>query len=169
MDTDIASNLLALRNQAISLQGETLAEQAIVDEAKEALKRKNQLKYKLIRQYWDERVITILAELEARQKAVCAACKKVKAIKSMRCIRESNFAWRSDCSYSEWTEYWSRDLPLCLKCSQNFDYSVSVREGKPVGKQLLAFDLDAHNSWLKSDGEFLNGAEAQLKLGLAPI
>lgn len=167
--TQAIIDLIDLRDQAIALQEETAIEQEVLDEAKEALKKKNQLKYKLIRQYWDERVILILVELEARQEAVCAACKRVKAIKSMRCIRESNFATRSDCSYSQWTEYWSRDLPLCLKCSRNFDYSISVREGKPVGKQLLTFDVDAHNNWLKSDGEFLNGAEAQLKLGLKPI
>lgn len=169
MDTDVTTDLLQLRDQAVSLQDETSAEQAVIEEAKEALKRKNQLKYKLIRQYWDERVVAIVTALEGKNKAVCAACKKVKPIKSMRCIRESNFATRSDCSYSQWTEYWSRDLPLCMKCSQNFDYSVSVREGKPVGKQLLAFDVSVHNDWLKSDGEFLNSAEAQLKLGLPPI
>lgn len=153
----------------MSLAGDISTQRDVIKQAEAAIAGRAPRRHQTQQQYWQERTVAILGELRSKERAVCAACKKLRPRATMRCLRKSGFSWQSDYSYSQWTEYYSNDLPICLKCSAEFTFQVESKENKPVGTQLLPFDAENHDVWLRYQEDLLSYVEVSFQLGLPSI
>ncbi|MBP9827244.1 hypothetical protein KBC99_02070 [Candidatus Saccharibacteria bacterium] len=125
--------------------------------------------YKGKTRYYESRAAYILQLLAEVDKAYCPWCKRVRPASQMRIMHESGITWKSDCSYSEWCEHWERDLLICMKCAAVMEFTMSINQGRKVGRELRNFDRTTHDSILLREIEIHDEINLAMQLGLPAL